>query len=108
MSTALSIDSRLEQFSYESEKLVERILDIVNDNYKTNNISKVKRGETPIITFVDSEFENVFLELHFNEAELQARIEVLGNDSPVIMNIRLDQYALDKMPKELIEYLEMY
>lgn len=107
MSTALSIDSRLDEMSDFGEGLVDLIVDIVNDNFKKDNVSKGVRGNSSrIITFVEGEFENVFLEIEYNSGKLEANIKVVGNESPLSIKINLDRNVVEQMPNELIQYLE--
>ncbi len=106
MGTFFNIDNRLTEFSVFGNNVVQDIIAIINDNFKENNVSKGKRGNTPIITFVDSEFENVFLHIQCIDFKPVATIDIEDSEYPVQIKINLDYNFFETIPQEIADYLQ--
>ncbi|NOQ75144.1 MAG: hypothetical protein GQ574_24230 [Crocinitomix sp.] len=106
MSTSLSINNRLSNFSDLGNNIVYEIIEIINENFTENNISKGKRGATPMITFVDSEMENVFLHIECVDLNPVATIEIDDGDYPIKIKVDFDHSFFDSIPQEISDYLQ--
>jgi hypothetical protein len=106
MSTSLSINDRLSNFSDLGNNIVAEIIEIINENFNDNNISKGKRGASPRITFVDSEMENVFLHIECIDFKPVAAIEIEGGDNPIKITVDFDDSFYDSVPQEIADYLQ--
>ncbi|MFT5822128.1 MAG: hypothetical protein ACI8ZM_003384 [Crocinitomix sp.] len=106
MSTGLNIDERLSDFSTLGDDIIQIIIQVINENFEIENISKGKRDVPPMITFIDSELENVSLQLNYVADNPMATIEIESSDFPVRISVKLDQRFFASIPQEIADYLQ--
>lgn len=106
MSTTGNIDTRLSDFTILGNDIVEIITQIINDNFDDNNIDKAKRSSNPMVRFVDSEYENVSLDIAYVDANPIATIKISDSDFPVSIKVTLDHSFFDSIPQEIADYLQ--
>ena len=121
MGTSHPIDYRLSEFVNSGFSTTKMLVEILVENYNKGNLdlgyidNKIPLKRQSSFRLVDSEFENVFLDLiyyadskysgfHSNLFEL--KLDARGLDSPIEMTISLDDMMIDLFPDKMKEELK--
>tara|TARA_R110001606_G_scaffold183346_1_gene329982 strand:+ start:413 stop:790 length:378 start_codon:yes stop_codon:yes gene_type:complete len=115
MGTNLGIDSRLNNISDLSESIIEELIQILKDNYNSENLTLGKNmtdnysQKKVFYALTDSEFENKFLTIINKNTVKGFPFEIIFEsryaDSPIELKAQFDETSISKLPEQMIEDL---